>query len=526
MAWDFKDQLQASARQVVNNGAAPETTYYVYDASRQRVRKVTEGQEAVEGTSAKKNERIYVGGFEVFREYNGNSERQVELERETLHVTDDQQRIALVETKTVDAGVVVAEPESVIRFQLNNHLGSSSVELDENTCVISYEEYSPYGSTSYQAMGNCVQVSAKRYRYTGMERDEETGLNYHRARFFANWLARWASCDPLGIANDLNGFRYSKCNPINYVDTLGTKEFHLGRATHLLEQGHEPNFENINWSNPEQLQEYGIREVKTSEQRMSSKSKQFSNQTYWNSHFTEAEIETLAEHLSGFERGAMNPEHGSFTSYEIYRILKDPELLRRTNFVEEGYEYGQGEIPEWLRELATNEGIEVSGAEFTAFQEPSHELTTENYPAETPEVPMLEGFPSEPPTELTEGPSQAQAPPSVNDILLELEAAARAAAARGREIIRRIQMEGLVTAAEVYLFLSPAEPEPYIYWNLSGPPRSCVDGCSDFEQMMHSMPTVAPVTATPAPLGNPTPSPGVVPVRAPIFVRIPLVTVP
>ena len=44
MQWDFKDQLQATARQVVNDGT-PETTYYVYDAAGQRVRKVTERPE-------------------------------------------------------------------------------------------------------------------------------------------------------------------------------------------------------------------------------------------------------------------------------------------------------------------------------------------------------------------------------------------------------------------------------------------------------------------------------------------------
>ncbi len=41
MRWDFMDRLAASARQVVGQGAA-ETTFYVYDAAGQRVRKVTE----------------------------------------------------------------------------------------------------------------------------------------------------------------------------------------------------------------------------------------------------------------------------------------------------------------------------------------------------------------------------------------------------------------------------------------------------------------------------------------------------
>ena len=46
MQWDFRDQLQATSQQVVNNGGTPETTYYVYDAGGQRVRKVTERQAA------------------------------------------------------------------------------------------------------------------------------------------------------------------------------------------------------------------------------------------------------------------------------------------------------------------------------------------------------------------------------------------------------------------------------------------------------------------------------------------------
>src|SRR5262249_23671706 len=93
MRWNFKDQLQATSRQVVNNGT-PETTYYVYDASGQRMRKVTERH-----NGTRKNERIYLSGFEVYHEYDANG-TSVTLERETLHVLDDMHRIAIVETRT------------------------------------------------------------------------------------------------------------------------------------------------------------------------------------------------------------------------------------------------------------------------------------------------------------------------------------------------------------------------------------------------------------------------------------------
>src|SRR5207249_2399648 len=140
------------------NDGTPETTFYVYDAAGQRVRKVTEGQ-----NSKRKKERIYLGGFEVYREYDGTG-ASVTLERETLHVMDDTQRIALVETRTQGTD---GSPVQLIRYQIGNHLGSVSLELDDTGRVISYEEFYPYGSTSYQAGRGASEVNLKRYRYTG-----------------------------------------------------------------------------------------------------------------------------------------------------------------------------------------------------------------------------------------------------------------------------------------------------------------------------------------------------------------------
>jgi hypothetical protein len=63
---------------------------------------------------------------------------------------DDKQRIALIETQTIDNGAPVASPTPAQRYQFGNHLGSASLELDEAEGLISYEEYSPYGSTAFQ----------------------------------------------------------------------------------------------------------------------------------------------------------------------------------------------------------------------------------------------------------------------------------------------------------------------------------------------------------------------------------------
>ena len=49
--------------------------------------------------------------------------------------------------------------------------------MDNRAQIISYEEYTPYGTTSYY-----IASIPKQYRYTGKERDEENGLYYSGAR--------------------------------------------------------------------------------------------------------------------------------------------------------------------------------------------------------------------------------------------------------------------------------------------------------------------------------------------------------
>jgi RHS repeat-associated protein len=211
MTWDYKDQLASAQRQVVNDGPG-ETTYYVYDSSGQRVRKVTQS-----GGGTKTKERIYFGGYEVYREF-GSGGKSVTLERQTLHVMDDKRRVALVETNAT------SDAAPVLRYQFDNHLGSASLELDSASAIISYEEYYPYGSTSYETVASGIPVSTKRYRYTGKERDEETALYYHGARYYVPWLGRWCACDPASTAEQSNLYTYGRNNPPRYNDLNGLWE--------------------------------------------------------------------------------------------------------------------------------------------------------------------------------------------------------------------------------------------------------------------------------------------------------------
>jgi RHS repeat-associated protein len=101
--------------------------------------------------------------------------------------------------------------------------GEGVLIVDGSGAVISYEEYYPYGSTSYQSGRSAAEVSLKRYRYTGKERDEETGLYYHGARYYASWLGRWTSCDPAGFVDGLNLYAYVRNNSVRLIDPTGTQ---------------------------------------------------------------------------------------------------------------------------------------------------------------------------------------------------------------------------------------------------------------------------------------------------------------
>jgi RHS repeat-associated protein len=211
MTWDFRNQLASTQTQIRADGGQAETTYYAYDIGGQRGRKVT-----VDSAGRRRADRMYIGGgFEMYREFAASGD--VELERTTLHVMDNQRRVAMVESRG---------EEIRVRHQFDNHLGSSCLELDEAAAVISYEEYYPFGSTSYQAGRSLAEVSLKRYRFTKKERDAETGFYYHGARYYAPWLGRWTSPDPEGLFDGPDLFVFVKNNPVRLTDPTGREGFY------------------------------------------------------------------------------------------------------------------------------------------------------------------------------------------------------------------------------------------------------------------------------------------------------------
>ncbi|MCF8374606.1 MAG: hypothetical protein K9H64_23510, partial [Bacteroidales bacterium] len=225
LIWDYKDELKE-----VTLNASSHKAYYTYDASGERVRKVVDKGSVVE-------ERLYLGGFEVYRKTISGT---LNYERETLKITEGRNTIAQLETKTVENGNTISTPTTNQRFQYSNHLGSACLELDSNAAIISYEEYHPFGTTSYRSGSSETEVSLKRYKYVGKERDEETGLYYYGARYYAAWIARFVSVDPLQFEyGHLTPYNYAGNKPITFIDIDGLQS--NGEKKNNGDQGNPPN---------------------------------------------------------------------------------------------------------------------------------------------------------------------------------------------------------------------------------------------------------------------------------------------
>jgi RHS repeat-associated protein len=201
LEWNHTNQPVAFR---VQAGSSEPSTHaqYLYDASGQRVKKLVRAQGGGHVSTT------YVGSlFEHRRHVAGTTNR----ESSTLHVMDGATRVAVRRIGPSDPD----DRTPSVQYHFGDHLGSSHLVLDVTAAEVSREEYAPYGETTFGS------VAHKRYRFTGKERDEESSLYYHAARYYAPWLARWTACDPAGTVDGTNLYAYVRGNPMLFVDPHG-----------------------------------------------------------------------------------------------------------------------------------------------------------------------------------------------------------------------------------------------------------------------------------------------------------------
>ncbi|WP_392890995.1 RHS repeat-associated core domain-containing protein [Pseudomonas migulae] len=226
MEWDALNQLH-SVITVRRSPGADDSEGYRYSAAGERVVKFSSQQ-----AHAITHQRVvhYLPGLEV-RTVDNDEEFQVicvPLPRGSVRC------LHWVKGKPGDI------ENAQLRYSVDDHLGSCSLELDKRAAVISHEGYYPFGGTAWWAARSKVDADYKTVRYSGKERDA-CGLYYYGFRYYAPWLGRWVNPDPAGDIDGLNRYLMVGNNAITYKDFLGQNKTPINKDIYLVWAGENPD---------------------------------------------------------------------------------------------------------------------------------------------------------------------------------------------------------------------------------------------------------------------------------------------
>jgi len=196
MSYDGENRLVA----MTNVGTPPQSSLYAYDGEGRRVKR-TVGSDT------------------------------------TVYLYDAFGRLA------AEAGVAET---AATRYLTKDHLGSTRLVTDQTGTIATCYDYLPFGEALTAGRPTCFQSAGfyqqyppadkQAVRFTGKERDAESGLDYFGARYMSAAMGRFTSADaPFADQfaenpQSWNLYSYTRNNPIRYVDDdgRGVKEFWLG----------------------------------------------------------------------------------------------------------------------------------------------------------------------------------------------------------------------------------------------------------------------------------------------------------
>ncbi|MBK6587771.1 MAG: hypothetical protein IPG22_05575 [Acidobacteria bacterium] len=188
---------------------------YAYDGEGKRVRKYV----------GENTRFVYGIGGELLAEYNGSTNA---ITKEYLY--------------GASGLTAVIDPTNGTEYLTPDHLGSPRVVTNSSATVTQRRDFMPFGEEVTSGAGRSSgsgwsSVSAPRQKFTGYERDSESGLDFAQARYFGSSVGRFSSADPYNIvvdssnrsdlniylknAQNWNRYTYSLNNPLKIVDPSG-----------------------------------------------------------------------------------------------------------------------------------------------------------------------------------------------------------------------------------------------------------------------------------------------------------------
>ena len=161
------------------------------------------------------------------------------------------------------------------RYLTPDPLGSTRVVTGEDQSVLSRHDYLPFGEEIGAALGNRDQASGvsgytasladgPAQKFTGKERDTESGLDYFGARYYSGAQGRFTSADPLVVPGlqfenknqfaafinnpqNWNKYGYARNNPLRNIDPDGlqTRELNEQYLRRIYKEARESSEDTV-----------------------------------------------------------------------------------------------------------------------------------------------------------------------------------------------------------------------------------------------------------------------------------------
>lgn len=120
-------------------------------------------------------------------------------------------------------------PSAAVHYYFSDHLGSANVVTTDAGAIQDESDYYPFGGER-----PVLSSSGNTYKFTGKERDSESGLDNFGARYNSSSMGRFMTPDwsavvvPVPFAKfsdpqSLNLYTYARNNPLNLIDPDGHK---------------------------------------------------------------------------------------------------------------------------------------------------------------------------------------------------------------------------------------------------------------------------------------------------------------
>lgn len=203
---------------------------YTWDY-RNRLVEATDGTSTVRYGYDHENNRIWAFNGIATTTY-PNKYYNVDGATSTRHIFANDLLIATIEADGISTSTYYIHTD---------HLGGSSVITDQNGAIVELLDYYPFGDVRLDERYSDFQ---EQRQFTGHEKDQETGLNYMKARYQSGSVGRFMSIDPLfndiGIGEErfadkyhteltkilvdpqqLNSYTYVANNPLKNIDKSG-----------------------------------------------------------------------------------------------------------------------------------------------------------------------------------------------------------------------------------------------------------------------------------------------------------------